>query len=388
MTERSIPSEILASGSSKRLEYFRTKVVPHHEWQIAKDELASRIRRAGRDQLIFLYGATGSGKSTVCRSIVEDIYEEHREELMVNKSRLPALYGELDSPTGSITWIDVYDTLLHAGCEPLIDFKIAEPSPELDFAFPSGERPAARKYLRSYMSMIDHRAMMVSIIDNANFLATMRTRQQDRILLPLITMCRGVPHVVAGTSPLIMLRNITGQVTRRSHPGPVHLRRYQLGNGKDEQHFAEAVEGLADVLPVPDRPDLSRHYEFLFTSSLGCIGLLKDWLYDALELSIREKSKTIKKQHLIDTEMGPEERSELEAEALDGESTLQNRKKRSKLDQPEEKSNAPTESDKADENQKRVVQKNSMRRRRKAKPGKRKPKRDTVGVEAVLSQFA
>lgn len=199
--------------------------------------------------------------------------------------------------------------------------------------------------------------------------------------------------MLAGTSPLIMLRNITGQVTRRSLPGPIHLRRYQLGNGKDEQYFAEAVEGLAGVLPVPKRPDLSKLYEYLFIGSVGCIGLLKDWLRHALARSIRENSKTITQQHLIDTEMDPEERSQLEAEALDGESTLQNRKKQSKLDRTEEESKVPTKSGKAVESQSsatknRAAQKDGMSRRRKCTPGKRKPKRDTVGVEAVLSQFA
>jgi hypothetical protein len=76
---------------------------------------------------------------------------------------------------------------------------------------------------------------------------------------------------------------------------------------------------LQRQLPLAREPDLLPHWEFMYTRSLGCVGLLKQHLNQALGLALAEQATTVTLKHLRTTALH-KEKVDLAWEAiLDGE---------------------------------------------------------------------
>ena len=103
-------------------------------------------------------------------------------------------------------------------------------------------------------------------------------------------------HALFGTYDLLMLRDLSDQLSRRCID--VHFPRYRAEQKGDRQSFINSVFALQEDLPIPVSPDLPSQWDFLYERSLGCIGILKDWLVDALEHALRLGEKVVTTKHL------------------------------------------------------------------------------------------
>ncbi len=87
----------------------------------------------------------------------------------------------------------------------------------------------------------------------------------------------GVVHLLVGTYDLLDLRNLSSQVARRGHD--IHFPRYQFQQEADQIAFQRALRGLLEHIPLHmDLQDLMNHWYYFYERSIGCIGVLKDWL--------------------------------------------------------------------------------------------------------------
>src|SRR5262249_1007216 len=84
--------------------------------------------------------------------------------------------------------------------------------------------------------------------------------------------------VLIGTYELLTLQGLSGQLSRRSVS--VHFPRYGSG-AEDLKAFQSVLYGFQRRLPVMEEPDLLRHWEYCYVRSIGCVGILKDWLVRA-----------------------------------------------------------------------------------------------------------
>ena len=96
--------------------------------------------------------------------------------------------------------------------------------------------------------------------------------------------------VLIGTYELQSLRNLSGQLSRRSRH--LHFSRYGT-SGEDLKVFRSIIYNLQLHLPVARTPNLIKHWEYLYARSIGCTGILKDWLVRCLAAAIADKSQTI-----------------------------------------------------------------------------------------------
>jgi len=92
-----------------------------------------------------------------------------------------------------------------------------------------------------------------------------------------MTNVTGVVHVLVGTYDLLDFRNLNGQAARRGHD--IHFPRYRLQHEADRQAFQGVLHSLLGQLPLAmDTQDLLNHWYYFYERSIGCVGVLKDWL--------------------------------------------------------------------------------------------------------------
>ena len=112
-------------GSESRLDRFRSFTVAHPRLVEAKETLMNAIRGAEPNSLIFVFGPTGVGKTTLRLKTEQLITAELLSELHEDLTRIPVVSVEAIAPeSGSFNWRDHYKRLLHQLDEPLIDHKL------------------------------------------------------------------------------------------------------------------------------------------------------------------------------------------------------------------------------------------------------------------------
>src|SRR5258708_20815001 len=96
----------------------------------------------------------------------------------------------------------------------------------------------------------------------------------------------GVLFVVVGTYDLFNFGKLSGQTARRCLP--VHFPRYQLEREKDCIEFQSTLLELLRRVPLECGADrwVTDHWLYFYECSVGCIGLLKDWLLRAVSTAL------------------------------------------------------------------------------------------------------
>jgi len=130
-------------------------------------------------------------------------------------------------------------------------------------------------------------------------------------------------HVLFGTYDLLALRNLNGQLSRRSID--VHLARYHAEVQEDRQTFINIVQTFEKELPFSDPSDLVSNWEFLYERSLGCIGILKQWLVRAATAALQKGSRKLTAGSLESQALCMAQCEQLYTEIADGELKLEER---------------------------------------------------------------
>jgi hypothetical protein len=126
-----------------------------------------------------------------------------------------------------------------------------------------------------------------------------------------------------GTYDLLAFRNLNGQLSRRSID--VHLARYRAEDSEDRQTFINVVQSFEKQLPFDEPSDLVSNWEFLYERSLGCIGILKEWLVRAVTVAYRKGDRKLTRAAVEAQALCIAQCEQLHAETTDGELKLQER---------------------------------------------------------------
>jgi len=88
-------------------------------------------------------------------------------------------------------------------------------------------------------------------------------------------------HVLIGTYDLLPFCNLDGQMARRG--SEFHFAPYHMEVETDCQAFRNAFSSLLKQIPLKvDHDTLMQRWWYFFEGSIGCIGILKQWLVRAL----------------------------------------------------------------------------------------------------------
>lgn len=178
----------------------------------------------------------------------------------------------------------------------------------------------------------------------------------------------------------MQLRNLSGQLSRRSID--IHFPRYKSENPEDIKDFQRVLKSFSVAMPLPETPDLEKRWDYFYERSIGCVGIVKDWLTQSLRKALSESSKSLSEKHLQAYAPAVSKSIRMLTEAIEGENILlsgenQVEKLRSSLGLAVSTNQNITNQEQLSHNNLSTTEvKNNQKKRR---PGERKINRDIVG---------
>ena len=246
-----------------------------------------------------MFGPTGVGKTTLRLKIEQLIAQELLSELKKDLTQIPVLSVEAVAPeSGSFNWRDHFKRLLYQLDEPLVDRKLNRPL-EANVAaatrqFMPTPRAVGTEYRYAVEQAIRYRRPAAVMIDEAQHIGKIssgrRLLDQLDVIKSFANQTKTV-HILLGTYDLLAFRNLNGQLSRRSID--VHLARYRAEDSEDRQTFINVVQSFEKQLPFDEPSDLVSNWEFLYERSLGCIGILKEWIVRAVTVAYLRASAAV-----------------------------------------------------------------------------------------------
>jgi energy-coupling factor transporter ATP-binding protein EcfA2 len=328
MATTRIPTKVLGQPPLERLQFFQRFTVAHPLLQQAKEQLHTAIHDAAPGALIFVFGPTGVGKTTLRLRMEQTLLQEVLPQLQSDPGRLPYISLEALAPeTGSFNWKEYFRRMLLSMNEPLIAYKTtpARGSPPQD----SPPRYAAAttavsSHLRYAVEQaLVHRRPVAVFLDEAQHVGKMAS---GRKLLDQLDVLKSIAnqtrtlHVLVGTYDLLFFRHLSGQLSRRSVD--VHLPRYRADHEEERAMFQNVLWTFQRHLPLRHPLDLVPHWELLYERCIGCVGILKEWLLRALTVVFRAHEERLTVEHLERTALSVPQCEQMLTEAQAGELLL------------------------------------------------------------------
>jgi energy-coupling factor transporter ATP-binding protein EcfA2 len=388
-TPAGFPSELMGQPWSARIHYFQTYTMAHPRLVTAREALLNAIHEVPANSLILVCGPTGAGKTTLRAKTEQLLAAELLPVLEADRGRLPVVSVECIAPeSGSFSWRDHFRRLLLQMEEPLVDYKINPAAPiqigDHVVRFMPGARAVGAEYHHAVERALAFRRPMAVLIDEAQHLGRTgsgrRLSDQLDVIKSLANRTKTV-HVLIGTYELLAFRNLSAQLSRRSID--IHFPRYRADNPGDLKAFRTIVKSFEQQLPLSQPPDLLKEWEYLYERSIGCVGILKDWLVRVLVSASRRDAGSLNRKDLEAHAPSVAQCDKMLSEAVEGETRL--------LESPEERSRLRSRlglSAKENSGEDSAAPPIEAPRRNQRRPGQRRPVRDAVGTPSSIDTNA
>lgn len=303
---RAFPADLLLQPIAERLHYFNHKVIAHPRLVEAYEALRHAIRYPSGASLIFVFGPTGVGKTTLRLRIEKYLIESALSDSEKDPGYIPVAGIEAVAPeAGSFNWKDYYRRALVALDEPMIEYKLDLCTPAPVTGFNGIRRDSQGKLIfepgavaselrRSLEFGLRYRKPMAFFIDEAQHLKKLAGGRQlmDQLdTIKSLANITGSLHVLVGTYEMLNFTNLSAQLSRRSVD--IHFPRYRPDDAQDLATFESVVLTFQKHLPLEDEPDLVSHCAYLYDHSVGCIGVLKNWVNRTLAATLENGQTTI-----------------------------------------------------------------------------------------------
>ncbi len=381
MNQPTFPSYLLDQSISERVAYFENYKVNHPKLQQVFKLVMDSIRKPDGASLIFVYGPTGVGKTTLRLGIEKKLIEEALPELEKDKGKIPVIGVEAVAPeSGNFNWKDYYTRALIALEEPLIEHKVT-----FDYNIPGIRRndegvvlikqsTSTAKLRQALEKALLHRRPDIFFIDEAQHLGKMSSGQklQNQMdCLKSLANMTGVIHGLFGTYELLIFRDLSAQLSRRTID--IHFPRYKPNHPQDLKAFKSILLTFQRHLPLDREPDFVSKWDYFYERSLGCVGILKDWLTRTLRDALEQGDNTITEKHLKRRAWSVSQCTRMLAEITEDEGKFEETEK----DISDLRKSLGLEPESIEE-----TLKDSSKSKKKGsrRVGQRKPKRDSIGV--------
>jgi energy-coupling factor transporter ATP-binding protein EcfA2 len=309
------------------LDQFKAYAVWHPRLVQVQTQVLDTIWEPADVAFVVVCGPSGVGKSKLAEVLTRRLNtpksgsngQGTRRALLIN-TRPPdgALFHRTDFYQQGLTrlgktTIDRHITVDVTTAEHLIEKKRPRGRPT---AYP--DNPEVRD---AYEEELRRQALRTVILDEAQHLIQSSDGKQPKDQLNWIKSMAtetGVLHILIGTYDLLPFCNLDGQMARRG--SEFHFARYHIENETDCQAFRNAFSSLLKQIPLSVEHDgLLQRWWYFFEGSLGCIGILKQWLVRALYRALREGSPILSRAHLEKSMLPDAKWERMRADARSGE---------------------------------------------------------------------
>jgi energy-coupling factor transporter ATP-binding protein EcfA2 len=298
------PTTLLTQTNALKLEYFDNYTMAHPRLEEAFNFLKLVVSHSSDSLVIFIYGPTGVGKTTLRLLIEKWLIESHVVQLETNPGCLPFTSVEaVVQKSGLFNSKDHIKRCLFALSEPLIDHKIDYGTRGI-YRNKEGRIIIEPSLIETDLGWaleqaLKHRKPKIFFIDEAHHLLMVASGRKLTDLPEAIKSLAnrtGVVHGLIGTYELLTLHDVGDQLSRRSVY--LHFPRYRADITQDREIFQSVVWGFQLHMPFTKEPDLVSHWDYFYERSLGCVGILKNWLKNAYRDAITEGATTVEMKHL------------------------------------------------------------------------------------------
>jgi DNA polymerase III delta prime subunit len=304
-----------------QLDTFKAVTVKHAHLTRVDDQLSLWVEEHTDATHVLLCGPGGVGKSKALSVVAERFTREEVDRFVVPILLLEPIPPDL----GPYLRLDYYWQIIDALKDHLLVKELVGNVAHL---------MAAPKATRSKLGAIDWLKMR-AVAEQALIRARVKAVFADeghRLMqgdgshsvdeqlewLKSLSNRTNVLHVLAGPYALFGFRNTSGQLARRGRD--IHFARYHVEDKEERTAFVAALKHLLERVPLTcDLNALLLRWRWFAEGCVGCIGILKDWLVDAVAAILVQKGTSLTEGILTRTMPHPARRLSLEMEARAGE---------------------------------------------------------------------
>ncbi len=324
MPDDTFPLSLLNKPIHERISYFENVIIMHPSLELAYKEFMQSIRHPAGASIIQVIGPSGAGKTTLRLKVEHALMDEMLKSARQVTSRRPIFGIEVVAPeSGNYNWKDYYTRAL-----PSLDaLVVGDP---LNYEVRGIRRNREGRLViegtvvaelrRAYEVCLKRLRLKGVIADEGQHLKKMtsgrRLLDQMDTIKSLASLSETL-HILVGTYDLLDLTDLSGQLSRRSIV--VHLPRYHLDTKQQREQFINILYSLQQHLPIKTKPDLVKNYEECYQHCLGCIGLLKKWLTQALAAALEDNQSTMTFKFLKKYTISTKKLKTIENEILESE---------------------------------------------------------------------
>jgi hypothetical protein len=389
-----------ASEITRRVEAFRSRKADHKSIRLARRAALAACGRSGGENVVIVTGPTGAGKTTLARQLYRDLRALCDEEIAHSPDIIPVLGLAAVPQSGrAFSWKDFYIRLLFQARDPVTNLSLLAPANldllgDLSHDTPA-DRMVADKLRRCAETTLRKRKTRWLVIDEAHHMLLHKDPLVNQIqfeALKSLAIETRTTIVLFGTYKLLDIRDQSGQLVRRSDL--IHFQRYDLKDSQHGVHFREALKEFKKHFDLAQKPDLLADWDRYFIKSVGCVGILKDWMNRAYEaFLVAGETGAFDFEHALRFAHPNKALRTIASEAMAGEAKLLDitedelreflvPKKADAENGPESNDGTPEQADPsagtAPDNRSRSV-------KRHGRVGQRNPKRDPVGAQGYAA---
>lgn len=365
----------------QKLKAFERFTMAHPRLMQVKDRLMSAIHGAAPGSLVLVIGPTGVGKTTLRLKSEQVLTAEMMPMLRDDPGRMPFVSVEaIASLTGSFNWRDHFTRMLLGMNEPMVTDKLngqrLRDSGGANGRFTPGPRAAGFELQYAVEQALRHRQPAAVFIDEAQHLGRITSGRKLSDQLDVIKSMANrteTVHVLFGTYELLAFRNLSGQLSRRCLD--VHFARYSAESKEDLEIFKNVLLTFQNQLPIP-ACDLVQTWDLLYERSLGCVGIVKEWMVRAITLALDDGQAILTQTHLKESALSASQCEKILGETREGELRLK------EADGSRSRLRVLLGLDTKSMNESSRQEQTAVKSRRRA--GQRNPKRDKVGVKVSV----
>ncbi len=316
----------LDKDAQARLDQFKAFAARHPRLDQVEQEVLHAIWEPAGFAYLLVYGPSGVGKSTMIHHIVRRLNTSEG-----GTGHRPLLLLEVRPPDGELFHrTDYYRTALrHLGQTSFERRMMVDLNTEHAWEKKGGRRTASRyhddpelRYALEDALRTQH--VRAVVLDEAQHLmqgSQAATALDQLDWIKSMTNVTGVLHILLGTYSLVHFCNLNGQTARRGLE--VHFPRYHFRAESDCQAFRNVLLTLLAQVPLAvDHAALLQHWPYFYARSLGCVGVLKEWLVRASALALREGSDALTLPHLERRALSDAKCARMAADIQEGEQAL------------------------------------------------------------------
>lgn len=311
-----------------RLEAFKNLKVKHPRLEEMDRTLTRAIHEHTSYTLLALYGPSGVGKSTVMKHVVQRCREEE-----ASRSIVPVVVVQASpEDIGASARLDYYRQVLQQlrGHVAVKDRLV-----NLALATKSGKKSADPAEWLDMREAVEYAFDLLSVktvfVDEAQHLMYVDTPHKPAAQLDWLkslTNRTNVLHVLVGNFDVYDFCHLNGQAARRMRD--LHFSRYHFDNKTECEEFVGVLRSLLERVPLDvDMSGLLSHWRWFGEWSLGCIGILGDWMVETVVSLCKEGETNLTLEALKRHALQADQRLRLEMEARTGEYKIERAKAQS-----------------------------------------------------------